>query len=369
MMTYTYKLVLLAIFSFILLSAQGQKDTLSVKKDSKPKKEIKIKKDSAIKKGIALNKGIIIKKDTTAVILDSLPLKDTIRIKYIPVLPANFIKEDAWYFQKLNAKGGDSTFDIFKAYKNYFTDKKTGYHLYIKKASLANDAPALFKIEQRFAIPDKDLLFYLIIGLLLLYGVINNLFPQYYLKLFSQFSRSSIRDVQNREQLIQNSFASLVSNIGFVMSFSLMATLLIFKDHLLPISFWLVLFYICIFFTLLYLGKFICLQLMGYIFNVRELVNTYIFVVFMINKVLGILLLPFVLMLAFSKPVFYSVAIGAGAILTLLLFLYRYLFTLTSVRSKLHISSFHFFLYLCAFEILPLLILYKFIVQFLGGTF
>ena len=376
-MTYTYKLVLLALFSFILLSANGQKDTLSVKKDSKPKKEIKIKKDSPIKKAVTLqkDKAVIlkkdnnVKKDSIAVIVDSLPQKDTIRIKYISALPTNFIKEDAWYFQKLAAKTGDSAFDIFKAYKNYYADKKTGYHLYIKKAVQSNEAPALFKIEQRFAIPDKDLLFYLIIGLLLLYGLINNLFPQYYLKLFSQFSQSSIRDVQNREQLIQNSFASLITNIGFVLSFSLMATLLIFNDHLLPISFWLVLFYICIFFTLLYLGKFICLQLMGYIFNVRELVNTYIFVVFMINKVLGILLLPFVLMLAFSKPVFYSVAIGAGAILTVLLFLYRYLFTLTSVRNKLHISSFHFFLYLCAFEILPLLILYKFIVQFLGGTY
>ncbi|MEK0423796.1 MAG: hypothetical protein RLZ95_1706 [Bacteroidota bacterium] len=365
----TYKFVLSAVFCFILLLAHGQKDTLSTKKANKPKKEIKFKKDSVIKKVDTLKKDIIIKKDTSTALVDSLPPKDTIRIKYIPVLPISFIKADAWYFQKIHAKMGDTAFDIFKAYQNYFKDKKTGYQLYIKKLAHSNDLPALFKIEQRFAIPDKDLLFYLIIGLFLLYGLINNLFPQYYLKLFSQFSQSSIRDVQNREQLIQNSFASLITNIGFILSFSLMATLLIFNDHLLPISFWLALLYICIFFTLLYLGKFICLQLMGYIFNVRELVNTYIFVVFMINKVLGILLLPFVLMLAFSKPVFYSVAIGAGAILTVLLFLYRYLFTLTSVRNKLHISSFHFFLYLCAFEILPLLILYKFIVHFLGGTF
>jgi hypothetical protein len=74
-------------------------------------------------------------------------------------------------------------------------------------------------------------------------------------------------------------------------------------------------------------------------------------------------------LLSFSKPVFNSFSIISAAILTLLLFFYRYLFSITSVRSKLHISSFHFFLYLCAFEILPLLILYKFIVQFFGGTY
>ena len=82
----TYKFVLSALFSFILLSAQGQKDTLSIKKDTMPKKEIKVKKD------------------TTAIFVDSLPPKDTIFIKYIPVLPSSYLKADAWYFQKLNAK-------------------------------------------------------------------------------------------------------------------------------------------------------------------------------------------------------------------------------------------------------------------------
>ncbi len=380
-MTSILKFVLSLAFCVVLLSAHGQKDSLLKKKESitKKKETVPSKKDSVFKKKeidskkkASISKKTetdIEKQDSTSIKLDSLQKKDTLLIQYTQVLPSSFIKEDAWYFQRLHVKSGDSTFDILKGYRNYFADKKNGYSLYIKKNVLLKELPALFKIEQRFAVPEKDLLFYLIIGLLLLYGLINNIFPQYYIKLFSQFSKSSLREAQNREQLVQNSFASLISNIGFVLSFSLMSTLLIFNNHLLPISFWLAYFYVCTFFALLYLGKFIVLQLMGYIFNVRELVNTYIFVVFMINKVLGILLIPFVFILAFSKPVYYSIAIGAGAILTLLLFLYRYLFTLTSVRNKLHISSFHFFLYLCAFEILPLFILYKFILQYFGGTF
>lgn len=380
-MTSILKFVLSLAFCVVLLSAHGQKDSLLQKKetttkkkevDSKKKETDPKKKDSVYKKkdnDPNKKESDNEKQDSTSLKLDSLEKKDTLLIQYTQILPSSFIKEDAWYFQRLHANRGDSAFDILKAYKNYFADKKNGYSLYIKKNVLLKEVPALFKIEQRFAVPEKDLLFYLIIGLLLLYGLINNIFPQYYIKLFSQFSKSSLREAQNREQLVQNSFASLISNIGFVLSFSLMSTLLIFNNHLLPISFWLAYFYICAFFALLYLGKFIVLQLMGYVFNVRELVNTYIFVVFMINKVLGILLIPFVLILAFSKPMYYSIAVGAGAVLTVLLFLYRYLFTLTSVRNKLHISSFHFFLYLCAFEILPLLILYKFILQYFGGTF
>jgi hypothetical protein len=175
--------------------------------------------------------------------------------------------------------------------------------------------------------------------------------------------------LQNREQLLQNNLASLLMNIGFILSFSLMATLFIFNKHLLPLSFWEVYGYICLFFATLYIGKYLFLLLAGYVFNTMELVQTYVFVIFMINKVLGILLIPFILILAFAKPYFYDFAIVGSAVLAVLLILYRYLFSITTVRNKLHISSFHFFLYLCAFEIVPILILYKLVVQYFGGTY
>ncbi|MEY4278032.1 MAG: hypothetical protein RL377_36 [Bacteroidota bacterium] len=312
---------------------------------------------------------ILVKVDSTQIGVDTLAKKDTLWIKYIPVLPKTYLKSDAWFIQSLHTSIADTNINILKDYKNYYAEKRNAFQLYHKNTAVAKDGVLIYKIEQRFSLPDKDMLFYLVIGLLLFYGLINYIYPQYFPKLFSQFSQSSLRMLQNREQLLQNSVASLILNISFVLSFSLMATLLIFNNHLLPVSFWEVYLYICLFFTCLYLGKYICLELMGYIFNVRELVGTYVFVVFMINKVLGILLLPFIAILAFAKPAYYSIAIGAAAILTILLFLYRYLFSLTSVRNKLHISSFHFFLYLCAFEILPILILYKLIVQYLGGTY
>jgi len=333
------KHVLLGVFCMLMLTVSGQKDT-----------------------GFA-------KKDTAGLLTDSTVKKDTLWLKYIPVLPKSYQKADVWFIQSLHTNVTDTNINVFKDYKSYYESKSNAFKLYFENNTRPKFNQIIFKIEQRFSLPDKDFLFYLILGIILLYGVINNIFPQYYPKLFSQFSQSSLRMLQNREQLVQNTVASLISNINFVLSFALMSTLLIFNRHLLPISFWQAYLYICLFFIALYLGKFVCLQIVGFVFNTRELVGTYVFVVFMINKVLGILLLPFVLILAFSKPAYYSLAIGGAAILTVLLFLYRYLFSLTSVRNKLHISSFHFFLYLCAFEILPLLILYKFIVQYFGGTY
>ena len=308
-------------------------------------------------------------KDTSQLVQDSLVKKDTLMIKHIPVLPSTYQKADAWFMQEQLAAKGDTIVNGIKTYKEYYSNKRNAFKLYYQTAFNSRNAQIIYKIEQRYAISDKDALFYLLVGMLLIYGFVNNMYPQYFQKLFSQFSQSSMRMMQNREQLLNNSVASLLLNLCFILSFSLMASLLIYNRHLLPISFWLVYLYICLFFTSLYLGKYICLEIAGAIFSTKELVKTYIFVVFMINKVLGILLLPFILILAFAKPIYFPAAIiGAGG-LSVLLFLYRYLFSLTSVRNKLHISSFHFFLYLCAFEILPIMILYKLVVQYFGGTY
>ena len=308
-------------------------------------------------------------KDTTMLQTDSLLIKDTLLIKYVPVIPTSFQIADAWLVQSFIGNKIDSNINTLKAYKNYFLHKKNAYKLYFPSSITTRESQVVYKIEQRFALPDKDLLFYLILILIFLFGFVNNVFPQYFSKLFKQFSQSSLRMIQYREQLLQNSLGSLIINICFILSFSLMSTLLIFNRHLLTLSFWEGFFYINLFFTFLYVGKYISLQIAGYVFNSKELVNTYIFVVFMINKVLGVLLVPFILVLAFAKPIFHPYAIGGAALITVLLILYRYLFSLTSVRNKLHISSFHFFLYLCAFEILPLTILYKFIVQYFGGIY
>jgi len=307
--------------------------------------------------------------ETTSQLLDSLHKKDTLLIKYVSVVPKSFQLSDAWFIESNHDVRSDSTFNSLKDYRDYFNNHKKAFQLYFKNALINNDNQVIYKIEQRFSLPDKDFLFYLIVAILLLYGFINTIYPQYFPKLFSQFNQSTIRMLQNRDQLLQNGFASLTLNICFILSFSLMASLLIFNKHLLPISFWQGYLYIALFFTTLYLGKYIFLEIAGAIFNTKELVKSYVFVVFMVNKVLGFLLVPFVLILAFARPMYYTVAIYGAAGVSVLLLLYRYLFSITSVRNKLHLSSFHFFLYLCAFEILPLLILYKWVVQYFGGTY
>ncbi len=53
---------------------------------------------------------------------------------------------------------------------------------------------------------------------------------------------------------------------------------------------WLLLFYCCLILTAIYIGKFILLKMIGWMFNIRSAADTYIFIVFLVNKMMGIYL-------------------------------------------------------------------------------
>ena len=54
-----------------------------------------------------------------------------------------------------------------------------------------------------------------------------------------------------------------------------------------------------------------------------------------------------------------KIAITIALCIAVLLLALRYLVSLTRVRKNLNLTAFHFFVYLCAIEIMPLLIIYK----------
>jgi hypothetical protein len=100
----------------------------------------------------------------------------------------------------------------------------------------------------------------------------------------------------------------------------------------------------------------------------QEVADSYIFIVFVVNKMIGILLLPFLVLIAFSVGNIYAVAIPLSWCLVGGLFLYRFILTYTAVRNQVKVNPFHFFLYLCAFEIAPLLLIYKGLLLFFRIT-
>ena len=79
----------------------------------------------------------------------------------------------------------------------------------------------------------------------------------------------------------------------------------------------------------------------------------------MINKIIGIYILPFLVLLAFTDNDIYEAAFIFSYLGVFALLAYRFILSYGLVQNEIRLNPFHFFLYLCAFEIIPLLLIYK----------
>lgn len=213
----------------------------------------------------------------------------------------------------------------------------------------------------------KDSLFYLLVGILFYFALIRIFFEKYYSNLMTLFFRVSLRQAQIREQVLQTPLPSLLLNILFILTGGLYACFLLhFSQWGEDINFWL-LYLDCIAgLAVVYLGKFVILKFCGWVLNISRATDTYIFVVFLVNKMLGIFLLPFLILITFSSPEVREIVITISFVMIFILLVYRVVAAYRPVRNEIKLPPFYFFSYICAFEIAPLLLIYKVLLTYLG---
>ncbi len=229
--------------------------------------------------------------------------------------------------------------------------------------------PVIVK-EEKYEARSYDGLFYLLVGMLFFFAIVKLVFGKYLGNLLTLFFRVSMRQQQIREQVLQSPFPSLLLNLLFILSGSLYASFLLQYEHYgNPDQFWSFFLYSALCLTVIYLVKFVFLKIVGWIFNIKRSVETYLFIVFMTNKVIGIFLLPFLVILSFSSPLVSVICITGSAIMIGIFYIYRVIASFKALRKEIKISGLHFFLYLCAFEIAPLLLIYKVLLTYLEKTF
>ncbi len=213
----------------------------------------------------------------------------------------------------------------------------------------------------------KEWIFYLLIFLLMVFGALRRIFPKYFSDLFRLFFRTTIKQRQIKEQLVQTPLPSLLLNGFFVISTGLYIAFLLQYFHLDPFeNFWLLLLYSIAGLSAVYFIKFAGLKISGWLFGMEETAEAYIFIVFVVNKMLGILILPFLLLIAFAQGNLFTAGLALSWCLVGGLLLYRFILTYAAIRNQVKLNPFHFFLYLCAFELAPLLLIYKGLLIFLG---
>ncbi len=204
-----------------------------------------------------------------------------------------------------------------------------------------------------------DALFYILLAIFLLLALTKSLFPKYFFQVFKFSYQSILSPKASREQMLQNNLPSALMNLVFLMSGGLLIAMLARYYNWVILDYGELFLYATMLLGAVYLVKFSFVHFAGWVFNAPQFAGMYNNIVFTVNKILGMLLLPLLLIIAFGDDGFKKTAITISACLIIFLFLYRYFFSLATMRSNVNITAFHFFVYLCTVEIMPLLIIYK----------
>jgi hypothetical protein len=212
----------------------------------------------------------------------------------------------------------------------------------------------------------KEIIFYAITGLLLLFAFLKTTFAKYVSDLFRLFFRRTLKQRQITEQLRQTPLPSLIFNTFFMVTGGLYLSFILQHYGLkTKENFWILTFSCSIGLGIAYLLKFISLKFTGWVLNLSPATDSYIFIVFIINKVIGIFLLPFLILLAFTQDGLYQVAVILSGCGIGCLVVYRYILSYLAVHNQIKVKPFHFLVYIIAFEIVPLLLIYKLLFRFL----
>jgi hypothetical protein len=206
----------------------------------------------------------------------------------------------------------------------------------------------------------EDGFFYLVAGLMLLLAFLKYFYGRYFSNLFRVFFNTSLRQNQITDQLLQAKLPSFLFNIFFVISGGIYLYVVLSHYHLAAAGNEWIAIGSCILLTgLIYLAKYCTLKFTGWITGQGEAIDVYVFVIFLINKIIGIFLVPFIIIISFSDLPIINVAsivslMGIGIFLLL-----RFFRSYGLIQNQLKISKFHFLLYITGLEILPLLLIYK----------
>jgi hypothetical protein len=213
----------------------------------------------------------------------------------------------------------------------------------------------------------QDSTFYLIAGIVLLLALFKFFNNRYFTNMFRVFFNTSLRQSQLTDQLLQAKLPSMFFNLFFFISGGVYVYMLLLHYRLInEDNKWIMIISSMGILGIIYLIKYCTLKFTGWVSGLREVTDTYVFIIFLINKIIGIFLVPFIVILAFSDNSIVKIAALISLMSIGILLLLRFFRSYGLLQNQLKISRFHFMLYLTGIELLPLLLIYKGLMVYLS---
>jgi len=208
--------------------------------------------------------------------------------------------------------------------------------------------------------------FYLLLFLCLILGLIRFMDTRYFINLWRAFWNPTLSNRQLKDQLQGAGLPNLLMNIFFTFAggaymYYVVRFFTPQRSGVIPPS--LLIIMLIAGTGLIYLSKYAAVRFSGWAFRVEGITEHYLFNVFLINKVLAVTLIPFIIALAFANHEWAQQVVVISFITSGILLLNRYIRSWQVFGSFFQYSKFHFFMYLCASELLPLAVLMKLLVK------
>ena len=237
----------------------------------------------------------------------------------------------------------------------------------LKNKILNSDAvPVSFAVEVKKE-KQADSFFYFLAAMVLLLGFLKYFYSRYFANLFRVFFNTSLRQSQLTDQLLQAKLPSLLFNLFFIISGGLYVYLLLmYFGFIQANNKWILIFSSIALMGFIYFIKYCTLKFTGWVTGFTEITNTYIFVIFLINKIIGIFLVPFIIIFTYSDNDIVKTAVIISLMSIIIFLLLRFFRSYGLLQNQLKISRFHFLLYITGIELLPLLLIYKGLMVYLS---
>ncbi len=236
----------------------------------------------------------------------------------------------------------------------------------IGRSALQLTAPGWFFLQKEKEDRGRERAFYYLMALLLFFGLLKLGYARYFTDAYRYFFQSTLRIHQVKEQLSHAAVASFLFNLLFF--FSAGAYLYLIADYY-RLSFrinivWLPL---VTFFSLvlIYVGKYIFVSLLGWAFDLRRAASVYLFITYLTNKLIGVALMPLLPCIAFMSKPYSDFFVTLSFVVLISFYAYRLFRAYQPVHDEFKISFWQYVLYQLAFEIIPLLLIYKLLIQIL----
>ena len=111
--------------------------------------------------------------------------------------------------------------------------------------------------------------------------------------------------------------------------------------------------------VVLFAFKFVILRFLGFLFDINKVVSEYITALYLTYFNIAFVFLPVALCFSLMQAALIPYLLAIAAILIVIIFVWIYLRSSVSIISNIRFHKFYLFIYLCALEICPILILIK----------